>query len=343
MTDAAQSRSQLRVLAPDWHAAEIGPPCTSIEDALATRYGSVLRRAARKLPLLRGLLIYRVARRFDRVGLVQKSPGSLTFTVLEAWIGRRRDRLVLLTFLPREPSRRPLVNLALRARFVLIERPAVRRAMRAGHVLTPSEQSRYAARYRVPRARFHLIRWALSARGEAEVPDRPRPARVVSSGRASCDWETLFAAARRASWPLTVICGARDGPRVHALNHDGRAQVFVELSHQEHDRILRESAIYVLCLRDEGPSAGHVRLLAAVDAGLAVVASDVPGLIGYVEPEVCTVVVPPGDPSRLATAIDSLIADPDRRAELARRAAARASQWTYDDMWGALRRLLTEE
>ncbi len=287
-------------------------------------------------------MIYRAAREFERVGLVQKSPGALTFTVLEAWFSRRGDRLILLTFLPREQSPRRVVNLALRVRFVLVERPAVRRAMRAGHVLTANEQRRYAALYKVPIKRFRHIPWAFSRRGDPPPESGEERVGVVSSGRASCDWETLFAAANRATWPLTVICGDRDRFRVDRLNRDGRAEVWTELSREKHDRLVRRAAVYALCVRDGGPSAGHVRLMAATDQGAAVVASDVPGLEGYVEPGASALTVAPGDPDGLRAAIDALLAAPERRRELTTRAIERARPWTYREMFDALGRLLTE-
>jgi len=330
-----------RVLAPDWHAAEIGAPLVSIDAELRRRWGPTVLRAAGRLTPLRGLLIFIAARNFDRVGVVLKSPGALTLTALEALTGRPRDRLVLLTFLPREPSKRPLVNLGLKLRFQAIERPAVRRAMRAGHVLTEAEQHRYAERYRVPITRFRVIPWALASGTTSADPASAREPRVIASGRAFCDWETLFAAARTGDWPLTVICGARDADRVAALNEDERAHVLVEIENDEHDRLLAAASVYALCLRDEGPSAGHVRLLAAVDAGLAVVASDVRGLEGYVVPGETAELVPPRDPEALAQAIGALLSDEKRRRLLAAAAQRRARRWTYTEMWRALGELLT--
>lgn len=331
----------MRALAPDWHAVEIGDPCVSIESVLSARHGRLLLRTAALFGPLRGLLIYRLSSGFDRVGLVQKAPGTTTFALLEGWLNRRRDRLVLLTFLPRPLPAPPLRRAAYRAWAALIERPAVRRSMRAAHVLSPAERERYSVLYRLPVERFRLIPWAFSRRGDP-APHEGERTGVVSSGRAHCDWETLFAAARIGGWELTVVCSERDRQRVEALNREGVARVLCEISREEHDRLLRGCAVYALCLRDDGPSAGHVRLMAAVDAGLAVVASDVPGMDGYVEPDHTALVVPRGDPRRLASAIGSLLENPARRIELTERAAERSRRWTYDGLFRALGALLTE-
>ena len=333
----------LRVLVPDWHATEIGGPCVSIESGLAKRHGKLLLRAASRFGPLRGFLVFRLSSGFDRVGLIQKSPGVTTFAVLEGWFNRRRDRLVLLTFLPRELPAGRGRRLAFRGWSSLIERPALRRSMRAAHVLTAAERTRYAAAYRLPEDRFRLIPWAFSRRGDPIGHGAARRGGVVSSGRAYCDWETLFAAARIGSWELTVICAERDRKRVGALARERPARVLCEISREEHDRLLRNCAVYALCLRDDGPSAGHVRLMAAVDAGLAVVASDVPGLQGYVEPGHTALVVPPQDPRRLAAAIGSLLDDSALRTELSERAAERARRWTYEDLFQELGELLAED
>ena len=342
MIPASQPASEAArpVLVPDWHAREIGPPCESIERLLEERHGPRTLRMAEALGALRGLLIYRLARGYERIGLVQKAPGTLTFAILEALVGRRRDRLVLLTFLPRELPRRPLRRLVYRVWLATVERPAVRASMRAGHVLTPRERNRYAELYGLPVDRFHTIPWALSRRGEPHAHDPAARSGVISSGRAYCDWQTLFAAAEGASWELTVICSREDLAAVERLNAGGRAAVHCELPRSEHDRLLRNAAVYALCLRDDGPSAGHVRLMAAVDSGAAVVASDVPGLEGYVEPGRTALVVPPAEPKRLASALEELLGDPARREKLATRAAERARGWTYEDLFDALRTLL---
>jgi glycosyltransferase involved in cell wall biosynthesis len=142
---------------------------------------------------------------------------------------------------------------------------------------------------------------------------------------------------------LTVICGRRDLPRVQRLNADGRAEVFCELSRSEHDERVRASALYVLCLKDSGPSAGHVRLMAVVDCGTPVIATAVRGLEGYVEDGRSAILVPPGDPERLGDAIDRLLDDPERRRALRETAAELARAWTYRDFFGAIRTVLLSE
>ena len=61
-------------------------------------------------------------------------------------------------------------------------------------------------------------------------------------------------------------------------------------------------------------------LFEAMAAGRAVIASDIPGIREALEPESAGVLVPPRDPDALTGAIEALTADPDRRAELGRKA-----------------------
>jgi glycosyltransferase involved in cell wall biosynthesis len=66
----------------------------------------------------------------------------------------------------------------------------------------------------------------------------------------------------------------------------------------------------------------------AMASGVPVVASSsgsLPEVVGE-----AGVLVPPGDPEALAAALAHLAADPERRAELARRGRARAQRWSWD-------------
>ncbi len=67
-------------------------------------------------------------------------------------------------------------------------------------------------------------------------------------------------------------------------------------------------------------------LLEAMANGLAVVATDMGGVPDVLTDGVDGVVVPPGDPDSLASAIRSLVDRPDRRTELAAAARARAEE-----------------
>jgi len=330
-----------RALVPAWYAAQISDPRYVSLDEVLARFPTWLRRLAGRARIVRGLLIFLGARHVSKVALIGKEPGTVTALALESLLRRGPARVVLLEFLPRPVPRAGLKRAIYRVWERSVERPAVRRAMAVGQVLTEAERSEYARRYSLPETRFRHVPWALARHGRPPEETAGRSG-VMSSGRADCDWPTLFGAARDANWDLTVVCGRNDLPEVRRLDAGGKAQVLVELSRGEHDSRLREAAVYVICLRDEGPSAGHVRLMAAAGAGTPVIATDARGLQGYAVDGTTAILVPPGDPSALRKAVDDLLAAPERRAGLAEAAFERSRSWTYREYFAAIKRLIED-
>ena len=85
-----------------------------------------------------------------------------------------------------------------------------------------------------------------------------------------------------------------------------------------------------------------VALLEAMAAGCAVVASRIAGIDAAVLDGDSGLLVPPGDPVALATALDGLLADPDRRAKLGAAAADRAEEFSVAVVGARYRALLRE-
>jgi glycosyltransferase involved in cell wall biosynthesis len=80
--------------------------------------------------------------------------------------------------------------------------------------------------------------------------------------------------------------------------------------------------------------------MAAVEAGVPVVASAIEALDEYVSAGETAVLVPPGDPDALRRAVDSMLGDPHERRRLRDAALARARQWTYDEYFAEVRALI---
>jgi hypothetical protein len=318
----------------------LGLPFVALEDALRARLPASVARLCMRVGPLRGIALGLLSYRAPVVGVIKNTPGVLVAVAIAA-VRPQRSRLVLLEFIRRPLPRRLWKRALYKARFRLLERPLVRRGMAAGQVLTEMELDAYTSIYGVARSRFLLVPWALSAGGQEPVERDPDPEPgVLSSGRTSCDWETLFAAAAGRPWPLTVVCGALDLARVRALNGDGRARVTCEVSNAEHRDLLRASGAYALVLKEEESSAGHGRLRAAVDAGVPVVASRVKALEGYAEDGETALLVPPGNPEALRSAIEAVLDDGELAARLRERAAEHARRRTYADYFEAIRSLL---
>ena len=282
-----------------WYAALV-PALTGVDD---TRWRRVPRGPWRGLVL--GLLSVRA----DRVFLIRHDPGWRALLAFRALFGRRR-KLVALHFIEPRPVQ------GWRGR---LDRWATRRALLAGQALTEAEAELLARRYDLPRARFPCVPFALR-REEGTPPDGARDL-VVAAGRAGCDWPTLRAAAEGADWPLVVVCGAHDAEATA-----GFADVRVDLPGDEVRALLRRAAVSVIAMRDTGAAQGHVRLADAVDAGAAIVATDVGALRGYVVPGETALLVPEGDAAALRAAVDGLLADPGRRAALRDAALAHAAR-----------------
>jgi hypothetical protein len=104
------------------------------------------------------------------------------------WLGRDRPRGALVRLYWRH-----------------IAAPVLRRCLVYGQSLTRWEVDRNAAAFGLERDRLCFIPWLASdaAYGANAPHDRIG---VLASGRAACDWETVFGAASDAPWPLTVVC-----------------------------------------------------------------------------------------------------------------------------------------
>lgn len=293
------------VIGDGWYAALV----SSLTGVDGTRWRRVPRGP------WRGLLLGLLSVRADRVFLIRHDPGWRALLAFRALFGVRR-KLVALHFIEPRPVR------GWRGR---LDRWATRRALLAGQALTEAESERLAQRYDLPRERFPFVPFALR-REEGEPPEGERDL-VVAAGRAGCDWETVFAAAQDAGWPLTVVCGAHDAERVRALAARAAAPaVLVDVPGDEVRALLRRAVVSLIALRDTGAAQGHVRLADAVDAGAAIVATDVAALRGYVVPGETALLVAQGDPAALRAAVDALLADGDRRRALRDAALAHAAQ-----------------
>ena len=103
--------------------------------------------------------------------------------------------------------------------------------------------------------------------------------------------------------------------------------------------VLAAADVYAFPSRHEGLAVAPIEALAA---GLPVVASDARGAADVVGD--AGLVVPTGDAAALAGAIGELLADPGRRAELGRRARARADErYSLAAVGAALRAFLLDE
>jgi glycosyltransferase involved in cell wall biosynthesis len=305
-----------------WYADALRPfGAQGLSERLSQRFPAFWVRLAGRVSAVRAVLWFLDTRGADRVVCPFSARGLIGFLLLHRLFSARPPRLFLVEFLRGEPvgtlaSVKEALHVALFAALLP-------RMLAGAQVMTRWEADAYAAKYRLPRALFRFIAFPMVRQPRNDLPERlVTPRQVLSSGRAACDWATLLSAARGATWPLTIVCSAEDRPEVEALNHDGRARVLSEISHEEHAALLASAEVYALVLREQRASSGQVRLARAIEAGVPVVATLVQGLEGYVEGAVTALAVPVGDTASLRRAIDRLVDSADLRDELRRTAHA---------------------
>ena len=329
--------------APRFYAERLGPGFVDHAELIAARLPGPLAALAGRFVAARGLALGLLARRGERIAVIRRERGSLA-ALLVCGLPPARPRLFVLELLRRPTPGRATLRLAYAVWVALVERPALRRGMRAGQVMTEWERREYAAALGLAPERLALVPWAWREGGDREpAAVEPGSRAVLSSGRAACDWKTLFAAAAGRDWDLTAICSRADADRVRALAEASGATVEVEVEWDRHDRALRAAAVDVIALADRGPSAGQVRLMAAVEAGVPAVISAVRALDGYAVAGETAELVPPRDPRALGDRVDALLADPARRLRLRDAARARADAWTYREYFDRLRELIGAE
>jgi colanic acid/amylovoran biosynthesis glycosyltransferase len=182
-----------------------------------------------------------------------------------------------------------------------------------------------------------LTRWP--APTKARVPrdgtDARDPVQIVSVGRlvAKKGYDDLIAALgrldRNTAWRLVQIGG---GPLKETLQAQAAAAGIagrIDWRGAQDQTAVRETLaagdLFVLASRvaADGDRDGLPNvLMEAASQGLALVATDTAAIPEFVSAD-CGVLVPPGDPAALATALQSLIGDPAARARLGAAAQSR--------------------
>jgi glycosyltransferase involved in cell wall biosynthesis len=158
----------------------------------------------------------------------------------------------------------------------------------------------------------------------------PGPARIVSVGRLTAPKDTLALVHALARLPdgafEAVIVG--EGPDYPAAEEEIRRlglERAVELAGRRDDvpDLLAGADLFVLSSRSEGLP---LSILEAMAAGLPVVASSVGGVPEAVVDGETGLLVPPGDPSSLAAALEQLLGDAELRRRLGQAGRSRVQE-----------------
>jgi glycosyltransferase involved in cell wall biosynthesis len=350
------------VLCDFWYYSELGDILYPFEKYVEEKIGPRLARFILRFSLLRALLLIWFGRDFTLIAPDWFRYGRL-ICVLQAIL--RNRNIVIFECIDIDVWRKgPIIAAAILFIDKYVIGPCMRASVLAVQVMTNGDRQLFVERYGLPEEMLHMVPWPLGWESEVERYGRPedvvqavpwplgldskvrnpvgaaRDGYVLASGRNSCDWKVLFEAAQFGKWPLCVVCRGKDLARVAAFNKNGRATVFSDIAVVEHQRLLAGATIYVLCLKENFKSAGHVRLSTAIAAGVPVVATNVLALEGYLIDGVTAIAVEAGHPDALARAIENLMNEPERRNALAVAAKQYAAKFTKDDYFSALRQLL---
>lgn len=328
--------SGAKVLVDTWYSQCLDDSFVPFNTILEERCPEWMVKLIERNGMLRGILLFWFGRSYDLIVTTGSHPGSLMVLLLEAWFGGHQRRVILLEFL--RGTVLPGWRRFLYALWVaVIIRPSMQRAMKAGQVMTRWEREHYAKMYGISEDRFCFIPFPLRRQDDV-LPIRVQEScvKVLSSGRAACDWDTLVRAATGRDWPLTIISGRRDLHQIKPFGKIENMTVYGDMPTEECRKHLHASTIYVISLREMLVSSGHVRLHEATRAGIPVVATRVRGLDGYVIDNETALLVEPGDYLGMRNAIEHLLLHEDERRRLATNAFERAGAWTYEQYFSAI-------
>ncbi|MGI8569827.1 MAG: glycosyltransferase [Methylocella sp.] len=343
-----------QVLCDFWYFSELDGIACPFEKYAEEKIGPRFARFLLRFSVLRALLLIWLGRDFSLIAPDWFRYGRL-ICVLQA-ILRNRNIFIFECIDIEVGKKGPIVAAAILFVYKYVIGPCMRASVVAAQVFTNRERQIFMERYGLPDDVLHVVLWPLSewdskvhngsciptkAMLRSNPTSATRGGYVFAGGRNGCDYKTLFEAAHFGNWPLIVACSGKDLPRVTALNKNGRATVFREITVVEYQRLLAGAAICALCLKETLKSNGQSRLAAAIAAGVPVVASDVLGLEGSLIDGVTAIAVEAGHPAALARAIENLMNEPEeRRTALTVSAKQYAATFTPHDYFSAFRQIL---
>jgi hypothetical protein len=181
------------------------------------------------------------------------------------------------------------------------------------------ETESFPRTWRLRSSRVRFVPWAVTLKDERPSTDNGR---VFAGGNSLRDYGPLIAAAARIDASVdiatSVLAGAELGPLAPNLTIGPRPQ-------GEYDEMLSAAAVVVVPLAARGDrSSGQTTYINAMARGKAIVVTDAPGVRDYISDGETGLIVAPGDADAMADAVGRLLADPDERRRLGRRAREQA-------------------
>ncbi len=194
----------------------------------------------------------------------------------------------------------------------------------------------FPGEYRVIPNGIEIDRY-VPARGGDKVPGRilfigrPEPRKGLPA------LLEAFQGLRKRAPEATLVLAGPTPEELQGLTHRGRrapdrATVGVTaLGRVSHDVKVQEmAAAQVLCAPSNGGESFGIILVEAMAAGVPVVASDIPGYRAVLAEGSAGVLVPPGDPAALESALLNVLRNPELREDLTASGIQRAERYSWE-------------
>lgn len=165
----------------------------------------------------------------------------------------------------------------------------------------------------IPPARIRVVRFGVDD-DELERYARSDRGSVLAVGRdRGRDWQSLAIAAAGTGWDVVLVSRPEQVARIH-LPAEITFKGF--LSRSDYLARLAAASLVVVPTEVRQYPTGQTVLLEAMALGKACVVTDTPAMREYVDSGKTGLLVPPGDPEALRSAISELLEDRDRRRSI---------------------------
>ena len=165
-----------------------------------------------------------------------------------------------------------------------------------------AEINTMSERYRIPVD--HLVFVPLNSTLADAALSEKDDGYILSAGRTLRDYPTLIKATEDMKVPVHIVCGTTD---VFPDPLPSHITIYRELSLPDYINAIARCSLLVLPLQPTGRSTGQVVMLDAMALGKPVIVSHLAGTVDYIRHGENGLLVPPGDPVALRSAIQALL------------------------------------